>query len=311
MTSRKILLPFYHAVSDDFLPHVAHLYPIRDRATFIQDLDYLCKYYTPVAVDEISEIVNEQKHINRPVFHLSFDDGLSEIYSLIAPILEEKGIPATIFVNSAFTDNKALFYRYKVSLLIDTILRSGEQKFHFDQQSYTDHQSLIRDLLTLGYHDTGKIDALAVSLGVDAEKFLLDRQPYLTTPQLQDLQRRGFAIGAHSIDHPAFNEINPEEQKRQVTESFKALKALGVDQKYFSFPFSDEGVKKEFFEWLFEIEKCTLSFGISGLKDDVSPYHLHRLPMEGSYMKAEQLIKAEYLYFLIKRGVGKNTIKRK
>ncbi|WP_262708643.1 polysaccharide deacetylase family protein [Natronoflexus pectinivorans] len=55
------------------------------------------------------------------IFHLTFDDGLSEIYHETIPILEKKGIPATIFLNTGFIDNKKMFYRFKSSLVIESI----------------------------------------------------------------------------------------------------------------------------------------------------------------------------------------------
>jgi hypothetical protein len=119
-------------------------------------------------------------------------------------------------------------------------------------------------------------------------------------------------MGSHSVDHPHFNELSFEEQKLQVIQSFSYLDQLGVaNNRYFSFPFSDEGVQAQFFNWLYgDEQRCKLSFGISGLKDDFVRFHLHRVPMESSTLNAEQLIKSEYFYFILKSFLGKNKIWR-
>ena len=60
-----------------------------------------------------------------PVFHLAFNDGWREFHGFIAPVLLDKGIPATCFLNSALIDNKELFYRFRSNLSIERIYFSG------------------------------------------------------------------------------------------------------------------------------------------------------------------------------------------
>ena len=57
-------------------------------------------------------------------FLLTFDDGFREIYDIIAPILLDKGIPATFFISSGFLDNRELCYQHKASLLVEKV-RNG------------------------------------------------------------------------------------------------------------------------------------------------------------------------------------------
>ena len=313
ITSQNIILPFYHSISDVSLPHIKHLYPVRNTASFIDDLDFFCTHYTPVSIDTLYKIVFENKPIDKPVFHLTFDDGLKEIYSIIAPILEERKIPATIFVNTNFIDNKDLFYRYKVSLLVDKIKTANNQSqltsikpiLNFEGSDWE------RKLLSLKYKDQMVIDGIADILSIDFNKFLKINQPYLSTNEIEDLIIRGFTIGSHSIDHPLFSEINVEEKKRQVIDSFALLeKQFKIKDKYFSFPFSDEGITIDFFDWMFNTQNCKLSFGTSGLKEDYSKYILHRISIDGDLEPAEKIIKTEYLYFMVKKMFNKNFIKR-
>ncbi|MGM0532563.1 MAG: polysaccharide deacetylase family protein [Bacteroidota bacterium] len=109
ITSQKILLPFYHTVSDLRLPHISHLYPLKTKRQFISDIDYLCKHFTPISIDELKDKIHRDQSIKKPVFHLTFDDGLKEVYTEIAPILVEKGIPATIFLNTDFIRIKLIY----------------------------------------------------------------------------------------------------------------------------------------------------------------------------------------------------------
>lgn len=313
ITSQNIILPFYHNVSDVSLPHIKHLYPVRNTASFIDDLDFFCTHYTPISIDTLYKIVSENKRIDKPVFHLTFDDGLKEFYFIIAPILEERKIPATIFLNTNFIDNKELFYRYKVSLLIDKIKTANNHSHLRSIKSIINLKgsNWERKLLSLKYKDQTVIGKISDILSVNFNEFLRISKPYLSTNEIEDLMIRGFTFGSHSTDHPFFNEINAEEKRRQVRDSFALLEEkFNIKNKYFSFPFSDEGITVDFFDWLFNTQNCKLSFGTSGLKKDYSKSILHRISIDGDTQPAEKIIKTEYLYFMVKKMFNKNFIKR-
>ena len=115
-TNTPPFLPFYHTVSNKYLPYILN-YPFKNSTQFETELDYYLKYFKPVSLDYLVE----NPKPNKNVFHLSFDDGLRECEELIAPVLLKKGIPATFFVNSGFVDNQALFHRYKASLILSEL----------------------------------------------------------------------------------------------------------------------------------------------------------------------------------------------
>ncbi len=107
LSSKKVIYPFYHIVSNNPPPHIKHLYPVRSIKQFEKDLDFLQKHFTAS---------NFPVKGSNPQFVLSFDDGLSEVYDIIAPILKKRNIPAILFVNSAFVENKDMFSNYILSL---------------------------------------------------------------------------------------------------------------------------------------------------------------------------------------------------
>jgi len=314
ITSQKLLLPFYHTISDVRLPHLSNLYQVRGKSEFVKDLDYLCKHFKPISIEELTKIANSNQAIDKPVFHLTFDDGLKELYTEISPILEKKGVPATFFINTDFVDNKALFYRYKVSLLIEEINSKIDSRkkvanhFRMNEHNFNDIQNKF---LSLKYKDEPTIDRIAELLEFDFTAYLKEQQPYLFKNQIKELINRGFSIGSHSLNHPLFKDIDLSEKKRQIVESFKFIEQeFDVTNLYFSFPFSDDSVERDFFDWLHSIAGCQLSFGISGLKHDYMKYHLHRIPFEQSSNKVQDIIKSEYLYYIVKSLINKNKIIR-
>ena len=313
-TKQNLLLPFYHTISNQRVNHISNLYPVRNEQLFIKDIDFLLKHFEPVDIDVINTKIKNDESFTKPSFHISFDDGLSELYDNVLPILEKKGIPATFFVNTEFVDNKALFYRYKVSLILEEIKSNKDLLIPIAEllaTKSTDLNSISKALLQLNYQSIDLIDSIATKIELSFEDYLKENKPYLTTEQIKDMINRGFSIGSHSVNHPFFKEITLDEQKKQLTESFQFLaKKFDIKHKYFSFPFSDEGVSLDFFEWLYNDEKCDLTFGTSGLKHDYSRNHIHRVAFDGALSSAEDIVKSQYFNYRIKDIVGKNKITR-
>jgi len=83
LTSQKLILPFYHTISEHRLPHISNLYQIRTKIQFENDLDYLCKHFKPISIQELNNIVYNNQIIDKPIFHLTFDDGLKELYRIL------------------------------------------------------------------------------------------------------------------------------------------------------------------------------------------------------------------------------------
>ena len=113
ISKHPLLLPFYHLVSDKAPDFVKGLYKPRSIQQFKHDLDVFLTYFKPISLEEVVKYNNGEIQLMQPSFHLTFDDGLANFYSIVAPILLEKNIPATVFLNTAFVDNKDLFYRYE------------------------------------------------------------------------------------------------------------------------------------------------------------------------------------------------------
>lgn len=307
------VFPFYHAISDDEIAHISPLYRHKNTKEFENDLDYLLKYYQAIDL----ETLIEHKKSNRPlkgVFHLSFDDGLSNFYHTIAPILKRKGIPATVFLNTAFIDNKQLFYRYKSALLIHRLKSTSKTEISDLAQilnTKTSIEAIKKSLLRIGYKEDQLLEKLAKILDVNFNTYLIEQQPYLSAQQINSLIADGFTFGSHSIDHPRYNTLDLHEQLRQTKESsLKVSSDFKLNYKVFAFPFTDHGVSKKFFDSLDKEHLLQLSFGCAGIKHDYHPLHIQRLDMEKTAVAPEAIIKIELLYYLLKQCFDKNRIQR-
>jgi peptidoglycan/xylan/chitin deacetylase (PgdA/CDA1 family) len=312
----RCIIPLYHLVHDDPPAHIRHLYAIKSVAEFKQDLEYLLKHYQPIGVADLLANVQNDKPWEKPVFLLTFDDGLRECKMVIDPILKSYGLEAICFLNSDFIDNRGLFYRYLVSLILDYLEKHQEgslQATNWLIGKGQDLQNGLRPyLLSAGYADKHLLEGLATHLGLDLPTWLNRHRPYLTSEEILAMAKDGWTFGAHSIDHPMYNTLNQAEQVHQTGESLdKISNLIHNDLRLFAFPFTDAGVSETFFKQMYQSLNVSLSFGTAGLKSDIDRRHLQRIPFEGRGMEAAQLLTYEYLYYMLKAPFGLNKVHRK
>ena len=310
------LFPYHHTVSNEFLPHIKHLYNYKNEKQFSGDLDLLLKHYRPVTINDIVKSIHEHSRLPEKSFLLSFDDGFREVHDVIAPILERKGIPACFFINPAFIDNKELFYRCKISLVIHEGVRSKDPGSFLDiiHQSGGPLKATVKDaisfLKTINTSNAFILDRIAERIEFSYEGFLKAQRPFLTRDQVKSLHKRGFTIGSHSINHPYFQHIPLKEQLEQITGSTCYVnELLEINDCCFSFPHSDEGLPKELFRETDRLD-IPLLFGIQNQKMELENKMLHRFNAERPEVNFSAQIKGLLLLIWLRNLTGRNSISR-
>lgn len=307
LTGVRRVLPFYHVVSDTDLPHLKHLYPVLTTGQFEKQLDFILRNFRPASY----EILLQNSLPVERSFVLTFDDGLRQVHDVVAPILLRKGIPATFFLNTGFLDNRSMFYRLKVSLLIEQLL-NGKNKALEMEVKESCKRNLIEyrqpmDLKRITDQNKQLLDELTE---IDFRDFLAKEQPYLTTEEVHRLRKQGFTVGAHSVNHPYYPSLSQEERVRETLESVRFVKKeFGMNDGLFSFPYTDFEIGKEFFDLI--APEVQLSFGTANLKCDCIDSNYQRIPMEiPGLTDAEKIFKKQFVLHFIKKMIGKSTIQR-
>lgn len=311
----SVIFPFYHAVSGQYCPHLNNLYRVPEVRQFEKDLDRLLHFMNPLSVEDAIRDFRK-KTSAKPSFHISFDDGLREAKDVIAPILLRKGIPATFFITSGFTDNCTLFHRHKASLVVE-MLKTTNSKPTLSkigailQTPNFDSKTVQEKILALNFKTSGVLEEISAVLDIDFAEFLQKTQPYLNAHEVNELYASGFSIGLHSLNHPEFYLLSEKEIEVQVAESQRKLSELtGIDTKLFSFPFTDSGIPDQLIKKIIETYKLT-TFGNAGIKDDAIEGHFQRMPMDAKPSgSAVQLVANEILRYRIKGLLGRQKVKR-
>jgi peptidoglycan/xylan/chitin deacetylase (PgdA/CDA1 family) len=320
------LFPYYHLVADEEVHHVRHLYPYKNIRQFRADLDHLLKYLRPVAVDEVAGAVLSGTPLPPRTFLLTFDDGFRQVYDTIAPILLEKGVPAVFFVNPAFLDNQLLFYRCKISLVIEALIHKKSDDpllpkcaRMLEMGPSTTRDELIRGVREINNLNQHLLDRLAERLELSFDEYLRTVRPFMTTGQLKELGAKGFTIGAHSWDHPYYDLVSREEQKRQTLESTLFVRQhFSPSYNLFSFPHSDAGLPQAFFDRFLRGDACMdgkpvidVFFGIQNQKEEPANRVLHRFNAERPDLPMAGQLNGVLLWMLVQKWRGKNRINRK
>lgn len=309
------LLPYYHVVNDEDPQHIKHLYACRKVADFTRDLDFLLRHYVPISLEDVYNWLRHNKNLRQKSFHLTFDDGFRECYDIIAPILKKKGIPATFFLCSDFIENKRLFFRNKVSLLLDEFgNKIGESKEKGLAEVLLQHgivyQGFRQSLMAVSYENSSILDMIAGVLEYDFDDYLRNYKPYLSLIQVEDLAKDGFAIGSHSVDHPLYGDISLEKQIQQTKEGMAAIEGLcPVKIKAFAFPHHGNSVTLSFFRATRDM--VDIYFGTNRMKKDIVPECLQRFSLEDNRYSCEEIIKKNILLQAYYQATFRGTVRRK
>ncbi|MBV9878314.1 MAG: polysaccharide deacetylase family protein [Verrucomicrobia bacterium] len=309
----SLVVPYYHMVSDAEVPHVRHLYRFRTVREFEADLDFFLRHFTPVELEDVVAALGGERGLPPRPFHLTFDDGFREMHDVVAPLLQKKGIPATFFLNSAFIDQGGMAHHNKISLLLDRISQPISNRILHDIEkllppSINSKGCLQSRLLAIRYADRETIDQMAAIAEVDINQYIKLNRPYLSSEEVFNLQRFGFTIGAHSIDHPLYADLSVEEQVRQTRVSMDfILRKFGVRIRAFAFPHSDAGVIHEFFEPVFATGVADVCFGTRGLVRHFHPRNVERFSMEKTTDAAKSIIARQYAKALYSQALRKNA----
>jgi len=235
------VIVYYHMVSEKVHPY----YPIGsiNQSEFREQIKILKKIFNIISLPEAIERNHSSNRLKNSLV-LTIDDGFTECYSVIAPILEEEKIPATFFLIDSCIDNKNLMWVHKLEYLNQTINKEKQNsiiKQFLHQTIKNNSASNFMELSkqwSMGEKDTYSEMIWNFSENESIEEWLQENKAYLTTNQIKELYNAGFNIGSHSATHPSCDKLDFEELQKEIVDSCNSIsKKIGPEIKYFSYPF--------------------------------------------------------------------------
>ena len=216
---------------------------------FVGQMRALLKYFKPI---QLGDAVNHLMAGTLPASAVSvtFDDGYADNYNVALPILEDLGIPATVFVASGFVDGGRMWN----DTVVEALRRSESNYFDatdlglgkLPTRSISEKaDSALRLILRLRRMPGEERDARAAIIGQESEADL-PQNLMLTSRQLQEMHERGVEIGAHTVSHPILSRIDADTARKEIEHCKATLERLtGAEVCGFAYPNGKPGVDYE------------------------------------------------------------------
>ena len=313
----QTIFTYYHTVNNEKLNYLDNLFSFKNEKHFKNDIELLLNNYQPLNPDFFLKDF-KYNQIPKNHFLLTFDDGLSQIFDVIAPILYEKKISAIFFVNPHYIDNKNFFVRHVISVLIDIILNNKYDKEIIQEINYllslkksSSKSLLINDLKKINFDSENILLRITELLKVDINTELKKKKPFISKNQIKEMIEMGFYFGGHTMTHPRLNTINYNDQKKEIIDSINWLKLnFKINYSFFAFPYTDRGISKKLIKSIFKYDNSSIVFGNSGLKKDFDERIIQRFSLEKPNQNTSKLIVSENLYKFCNKLIGNYNITR-
>ena len=217
---------------------------------------WLQEHYSFVTHKDLIAAAYEGKQLPENAAWLTFDDAYSDHYTNVFPILDEMGVEGAFFppvkaiVNHEVLDvNKIHFILASVSNFSSLVndVRQLLEEYH-QEYSLNDYEYYWGKLAKANRFDPAEVifvkRLLQVELPEECRRKMTDslfrqyvseneaafsRELYMNKDQMKCMVRHGMCVGSHGYDHYWLDSLVPEQQAKEVDESLKFLRDIGVD----------------------------------------------------------------------------------
>jgi peptidoglycan/xylan/chitin deacetylase (PgdA/CDA1 family) len=231
-----LLILTYHRV----LPAVDRLLPDEpDAAGFAAQMDVVRKYCRVLPLPEAVSRLREGTLPSRAAC-ITFDDGYENNLSVALPILEQRGMSATVFIavdairrGIMWNDLIVEGVRAAARAVDMSVLDRPPLAIHSDD----DRPRIIAELLNrlkylpLEHRWNVATGFFAANSATAVPRLMLREQ------QVRELATRGHDVGAHTLSHPILKELSPEHAAVEISDSGRWLRELiGRAPRSFAYP---------------------------------------------------------------------------
>ena len=169
-------------------------------------LRFLCRYYTPVRLQEVLASSATDALPERPVL-VTFDDGFASFGNIAAPLCVRFGVPAVVFINAACLDNRRLSLDHLICYVANQhgleVIRAAMRVVGSDGAEVPSLKEVFSRFLptiSLLARKTFR-DALVDLAGIREADLAAAAGLYLSGNRLRKLAQLNFEFGDHTHTH--------------------------------------------------------------------------------------------------------------
>jgi peptidoglycan/xylan/chitin deacetylase (PgdA/CDA1 family) len=218
----------WHQVTPKFDPYRHHKYTWTQFDKFAQQIEYLAREFTIIP---LHEAILHLKRGSLPgaCAALSFDDGDISISENVVPFLKQRGLPATVFINTAYLGGHRSYWFPILSYL--RFVEHAEGRSMLTDDLSEKAQALRSTTNPRLYEECRcRIEELASLVpNLDSRLVSID--------WLSKLDGDQFTIGAHGHEHQRFSMMPSEWQRGDLRKNVQALMCFRGYRPIFAIPF--------------------------------------------------------------------------
>jgi len=191
------------------------------RSRYEHRLRRLLRFFEFIGYDDLKKKLRENAG-QKPFCLMTFDDGTAINASETAPELLRLGVPAVFYLVTGAMDGRTPFWFDRFAALS----RAAEKGVLPGLDEWKSMPWRMRDQ---------KLDRLCIATATDADL----KNPSARGMSWEDalrLQKDGFELGSHTVDHAILTVETKDEADRQITESVRQMRQQGLRCRTFAFP---------------------------------------------------------------------------
>lgn len=240
----KVTILMYHGITGHAHPlfNFDHKHVAQEK--FEEQLQYLKKHYSLIAVEEFIEWKEGKKELPKNPLLLTFDDGYANCYTQLFPLLKKYNAPAIIFLPTAYIGKKGIAWYDIVAYGIAATKKSAisvTNKTYFlgsDEQKRAAIVAIKEKCYTILEERERIIKEVIKETEINPQDCTNNDMRFMSWEQCQEMQKYRVDFGSHSVMHNIMADLSEEEITKEVQESKKTIeKKLKKPCSTFAYPF--------------------------------------------------------------------------
>lgn len=282
----KYVVLTYHRVGTEGVP----LYCTLPRHVFAEQMAYVARNFRVISIQQMVEELRDPERVGQAVA-ITFDDGYLGTYTEAFPVLQQYGLPATVFLTAgAVESGEALWYdriflRFQraasdLHLTLDSPRTYGLRTFDERINAATEVVGYLRTLPDELRQRWCEEFETAIPL---PEADL--RGAMMTWDHARIMQRKDISFGAHTMTHPVVSRLSSERLTAELRESKLLIeRELDCAVEHFAYPFGKlTECGTEASEILAKLGFVSAMTSITGVNEyGADPFRLRRLGVGNS-----------------------------
>lgn len=264
--SSKLSIVMYHYVRDlkhSRYPGIKGL----DVGLFRKQLGFLCQNYRIVSMEQVIDAIVSDNDLPENACLLTFDDGYTDCYTFVLPILEEYGVQGSFFIPAKiFVEHKLLDVN-KIHFILangnsDRIIRflyekmdyyrgrefdfaSNEELYdtygvpnRFDNGDVIFIKRMLQNVLPEQIRSIISSELFEREIGIREDVFA--RELYMSRDQIRTMKRHGMYIGIHGYDHYWLGKVPEDRMKADIDKALESMDEFVDTNKWvMNYPYGD------------------------------------------------------------------------